>query len=143
MFTMATLSRPLLVAAAIVFMFSCARPVAYKAPQPLRPSPAPIVAEEPRADSFREAADFFRFKRWPFDSELPVERYLEAEQHARSLPLYSIAEGRVRATPASAGARDAIFGTWQPLGPGNIGGRVRDLAIHPQNPNIMYAGTAT
>jgi uncharacterized protein (TIGR03437 family) len=133
----------------MVSIFSCARPVAYKAPVPLRLAPEPIAAEAPRADSWREAADFFRFKRWPFDSELPVERYLEAEQHARSLPLYSIAEGRVRVTPTNGGnrqdaaTRDAIFGTWQPLGPGNIGGRVRDLVIHPQNPNLMYAGTAT
>lgn len=30
--------------------------------------------------------------------------------------------------------------SWQPLGPGNIGGRTRSLLIHPSTPNTMYAG---
>jgi photosystem II stability/assembly factor-like uncharacterized protein len=31
---------------------------------------------------------------------------------------------------------------WQALGPSNVGGRTRALVIHPQNPDIMYAGAA-
>lgn len=33
-------------------------------------------------------------------------------------------------------------GGWEELGPNNIGGRVRALAIHPITPTIMWAGTA-
>ena len=32
------------------------------------------------------------------------------------------------------------LGQWEPLGPGNIGGRTRTLVIHPSQPDIMYAG---
>jgi len=32
------------------------------------------------------------------------------------------------------------LGQWEPLGPGNIGGRTRTLVIHPTQPDIMYAG---
>src|SRR5205809_512142 len=37
-------------------------------------------------------------------------------------------------------ARDAALGTWQPLGPGNIGGRTRSFIVRPDDPNTMYAG---
>src|ERR1051325_2305409 len=31
------------------------------------------------------------------------------------------------------------LGTWQSLGPGNVGGRTRALLIDPVNPDVMYA----
>ena len=31
------------------------------------------------------------------------------------------------------------LGTWQPLGPGNVGGRTRSILIDPANPQVMYA----
>jgi photosystem II stability/assembly factor-like uncharacterized protein len=34
-------------------------------------------------------------------------------------------------------------GTWQPLGPVNIGGRVRSLAFDPRNARRLFAGTAS
>jgi photosystem II stability/assembly factor-like uncharacterized protein len=37
---------------------------------------------------------------------------------------------------------DAGISAWEWLGPGNIGGRVRALVIHPTNPLWMWAGTA-
>lgn len=39
--------------------------------------------------------------------------------------------------------RGAWDNNWQVEGPGNIGGRFNTVAIHPTNPNIMYAGAAT
>jgi len=32
---------------------------------------------------------------------------------------------------------------WEPLGPGNIGGRTLCLAFHPSDPNIMFVGSAS
>lgn len=32
-----------------------------------------------------------------------------------------------------------LAGSWQHLGPGNVGGRTRSLVINPGNPNIMWA----
>lgn len=31
---------------------------------------------------------------------------------------------------------------WKCIGPGNIGGRIKSLAIHPTNPNLVYAAAA-
>jgi photosystem II stability/assembly factor-like uncharacterized protein len=40
------------------------------------------------------------------------------------------------------GISDAGIWDWEWLGPGNIGGRIRALLIHPTDPNIMWAGAA-
>ena len=37
-------------------------------------------------------------------------------------------------------AAGPVLGTWNPLGPGNVGGRTRALVIDPASPNTMYAG---
>lgn len=37
----------------------------------------------------------------------------------------------------------AAFLNWQYHGPGNIGGRLRGLVVHPTNPNILYAGSVS
>jgi len=34
-------------------------------------------------------------------------------------------------------------GQWKPIGPHNIGGRTLSLALNPQNPNTIYAGSAS
>ncbi|MGA9115416.1 MAG: T9SS type A sorting domain-containing protein [Bacteroidota bacterium] len=44
-------------------------------------------------------------------------------------------------TPAA--ARKAAAVSWVELGPKNIGGRVRSLAVHPSNPSVMYAGSVS
>ena len=37
---------------------------------------------------------------------------------------------------------DALARPWVPIGPRNIGGRIRTLAQDPKNPNTLYAGSA-
>lgn len=34
-------------------------------------------------------------------------------------------------------------GVWSWLGPGNVGGRIRTLVIHPTDPNKMWAGSVS
>lgn len=101
--------------------------------------PAPPKAEPPESDSWQEAAEFFQKKRWQGPGDFPVERYFTARDQARRLRSISLAGN----LDSAKGDRDATFGTWQPLGPGNIGGRVRGLVIDPANPSTMYAGTAS
>ena len=99
----------------------------------VRPKPAarlPVPTEH--ADSPFEAAEYFRQQRVPDSSGLPIERYLAAQRHARNMP---------RTSPAA--SPEATFGTWEALGPGNVGGRTRGLVVHPQNSKIMWLGGAT
>ena len=39
--------------------------------------------------------------------------------------------------------KDAGIWNWEWLGPGNIGGRIRTIAVHTTNPNIIYIGSAS
>jgi uncharacterized repeat protein (TIGR01451 family) len=94
---------------------------------------------------------------------LPVERYFEAKEQMKQMPRFSTATGEtlpsesesgegdaelltsrasakgLSAPSADAGLTSGILGTWQPLGPGNVGGRTRAIIIDPTTPNTMYA----
>jgi uncharacterized protein (TIGR03437 family) len=91
------------------------------------------------------AAQYFLLRRLPEgENELPLEKYVEAQDQMRTMPQYSTALERslpsrteiARGTDPEQGK----LGAWTPLGPGNIGGRTRAVVINPQDPNIMYAG---
>ena len=95
--------------------------------------------------------------------ELPMERYFEAKEQIKQMPRYSTATGEtlpseaetgegdadllsarasakgLSAPAADAGSTSGILGTWQPLGPGNVGGRTRAIIIDPNTPATMYA----
>ena len=103
--------------------------------------PAPPARDaDLHEDNPFEAAEYFREQRVMGEGLLPIERYQAALRHASTMRRYSLREGRfVDPAPHTA----ATFGTWESLGPENVGGRTRGLAIHPQNSNIMWAGGAT
>ena len=108
-----------------------------KAPVPGLPSPN----SEPRDDDPFEAAEYFLEQRVPAGGSLPVERYLEAQRHTQRMRAYSLRAGRfLDEVPHDVAA---TFGTWESLGPGNVGGRTRGLVIHPQDSNTMWVGGAT
>src|SRR6185503_20961482 len=119
-----------------------------------------------RFDQPREALEFYLQKRLPKgEKQLPIERYFEAKEKIKHMKRFSSAKGKN--LPPQANATDAeIFdpgdgefpngtggggagdgsastsgalGTWQSLGPGNVGGRTRALLVDPINPDVMYA----
>ncbi|HEV2880956.1 MAG TPA: carboxypeptidase regulatory-like domain-containing protein [Pyrinomonadaceae bacterium] len=128
----------------------------------------PRVAPGERFDKPAEAMSWYLKKRLPEgETELPVERYFTALAKIKNMPQFSTALNKVVAakdtrmgksaeTQKSAGknARDAqpnlvgdqqggALGTWEDIGPGNVGGRSRALLVNPVDPNIMYtAGVA-
>jgi len=57
----------------------------------------------------------------------------------------NLGEGEFPGSTGGGGAGDGsastggALGTWQSLGPGNVGGRTRALLIDPSNPAVMYA----
>jgi len=73
------------------------------------------------------ADDWFERQRaFPFN-EIPNDEYLKAQHHVRGL----MSEGSV-----FAGAK------WDLAGPTNIEGRITTIAIHPADPQTVYAGCA-
>src|SRR3712207_759294 len=92
--------------------------------------------------------------------ELPTERYFAAKEQMKQMQRYSTARGEVlpsedetgegdldilatraniAADPLGTGSTAGVLGTWQPIGPGNVGGRTRALLIDPVTPTTMYA----
>ena len=65
-----------------------------------------------------------------------VAQIFRAHQQRRAIER----EGALAARPKSAGVQPS---QWQPLGPANVGGRVRALAFDPRSPNRLLAGTAS
>lgn len=72
----------------------------------------------------------------------PQASYEHARVAMRRMPQYSTASDsliefdRIRVNAEA----EKPFGKWQFLGPGNIGGRTRTLAIDAKNPRLMFAG---
>ncbi len=72
--------------------------------------------------------------------------YRHARHHIDNMKRFSSRTGR-RMAPAAGSSLPVPFdvgqakalGTWEPLGPGNIGGRTRAVLIDPTNPSVMYA----
>ena len=120
-------------------------PHALHAQSPPESSVAPDDDEENEdaQENAEQGWEFFLLKRLPPGAtELPLDRYLAAREAIEQMPVYSIAN-RSYVTSAKPGLREALGNSWTSVGPGNIGGRTRALVIHPQNPDIIYAGAAT
>lgn len=106
---------------------------------PLPAGPLRGADDEDRREAAKE--DIGARQRWrlerrlgpdgAFDPMAPLRARLELASRPRP-------QGALGAT----GVRDAGIWNWQWLGPGNVGGRVRALVIHPTIPDMMWAGTA-
>lgn len=96
-----------------------------------------------RFDQPAEAQEFFLKKRSPDGlSPISAQQYLRARDQMKGMPVYSTATGTLVgvAGDLSPVPSAGTLGAWQPLGPGNVGGRTRALVIHPTTPSTMYAG---
>lgn len=123
--------------------------------------------EMDRFDQPREALEWYLQKRLPKgEKQLPVERYFAAKEKIKRMKRFSTARNKNLPSQAEANDTEEIFdgedgefpngtggggagdgsastsgalGTWQSIGPGNVGGRTRALVIDPVNPDVMYA----
>ena len=118
-----------------------------------------------RFDQPAEALEWYLQKRLPKgEKQLPIERYFQAKEKIKHMKRFSSAKGKDLPPQANANETEEIFdegefpgstggggagdgsastggalGTWQSLGPGNVGGRTRVLLIDPTNADVMYA----
>jgi Bacterial Ig domain/Putative Ig domain len=122
--------------------------------------------EMDRFDQPREALEWYLQKRLPKgEKQLPIERYFQAKEKIKKMRRFStrgnknlppaaqdtdelLGDGGDPDFPAGTGGPGAgdgsastsgALGTWQSIGPGNVGGRTRALVIDPVDPNVMYA----
>ncbi|HKG47335.1 MAG TPA: Ig-like domain-containing protein [Pyrinomonadaceae bacterium] len=123
-----------------------------------------------RFDKPREALEWYLQKRLPKgEKQLPIERYFEAKEKIKRMKRFSTAKNKNLPPQAEANDTEEVFngedgefpngtggggagdgsastsgalGTWQSLGPGNVGGRTRSLLINPTDANVMYAAAA-
>ena len=121
-----------------------------------------------RSDQPREAIEWYLQKRLPKgEKQLPIERYFAAKEKIKHLKRFSSARNKNLPSATEAGgdleevftgedgefpngtggggagdgsaSTSGALGTWQSIGPGNIGGRTRALLIDPTNPDVMYS----
>jgi len=85
----------------------------------------PLAADHPA-----EAARLRRRQQQDERGVVPVGAIVRAKTQA----------DRLRARPALAPAAGVTRASWTPLGPGNIGGRIRAIAIHPAQPARIFVG---
>jgi hypothetical protein len=93
-----------------------------------------------------EAEEYYRAKRSPSDPSIkPMDAYRRAREQRRHMPGYSLARGgslpslsNMASSAADGREPSSPLPAWEPLGPGNIGGRTRAFVIVPSSPNTMY-----
>lgn len=101
----------------------------------------PDVAEKEPGDDPDLALEYASMKRSGTDDVHAA--YARAREAMRRMPRYATNGDRFvsRLEPAAHAADGAepLFGRWQFLGPGNVGGRTRVILFDPTDPRIVYA----
>lgn len=91
----------------------------------------------PKPDHPGEWAKFRAMQLAGPDGKVKPDGLIVANEQRRAI--LEATESRLRSS-RSAGISSQL---WTPIGPGNIGGRVRALLIHPDNPNQIWAGSVS
>ena len=124
-------------------------------------------ANNPKPDHPGEAVAFRRLVQQDENGHVPVDGLNKAREHVKNLRAITalknaalkrrangdaiigdqvpktregVAAAGVAAQLVPAGMASAY---WTPIGPGNIGGRIRAIAIHPTNPSKMWVGSVS
>lgn len=97
-----------------------------------------------KSDYPREAAEQRLQQQQNEKGAIPANALVKASQHAlgmkhRPMPGAVVKSSQTSTSPS--GVAGIGSGLWTPLGPGNIGGRIRALVIDPTNASVMYAGS--
>lgn len=85
-----------------------------------------------------EGAIWFMAQRTYGLGYIPPDAEIRAVEDMRQRMIPELAAKGYSLKKSAAGQLD-----WEYHGPGNIGGRLRGLVVHPDNPNILYAGSVS
>ena len=91
------------------------------------------------------ARGFRRLQLQDENGDIPADGLLKAQAHLRLMKTEQLKRLKAQQKggaiePLAAGIRPDSW-TW--LGPGNVGGRILTIVIHPTNPNSMWIGSAS
>jgi photosystem II stability/assembly factor-like uncharacterized protein len=111
---------------ALCFFIAIVWSVREKGPRPRSGVVRNPLRQEGKEEEKKPNDWFFMQRAYPL-GHIPVGQYLKSLEQAQ----------RMRATAAG---EDGVV--WQQAGPTNIPGRITDLAVHPDYPDIIYAGAA-
>jgi hypothetical protein len=92
-------------------------------------------ADSARPDYPNEADAFRQLSLQDENGQIPPNALIQAVEHVKQMQAAQQAN-----RPEVAGLFPSL---WEALGPGNIGGRVRAILIHPTNPNVMWVGSVS
>ena len=87
-------------------------------------------AHHPKPDHPGEAAAFRHLQQQDENGFVPADGLIKAKQHVDMMAKL--------VQPLTGGINR---NSWKWIGPGNIGGRIRSILIHPTNPNQMWVGS--
>jgi photosystem II stability/assembly factor-like uncharacterized protein len=87
-------------------------------------------AEHPKPDHPGEAVAFRNLQLQDENGNIPPDGLAKASQHIALMRMDKATSGITR-------------DTWTAIGPGNIGGRVRSILIHPTIPSTMWLGSVS
>jgi len=106
-----------------------ALPATTPAAQNAEPQLGPVTKGTENQD---EAARFRLARQVDEQGEIPADALMRAKAQV------DLMRQRARLSPAVAGINNSV---WSWLGPTNIAGRIRTIAIHPSNPAIIFVGS--
>lgn len=91
-----------------------------------------LAANKPPRSPYDRIREWYQDHAGP-DGVFRFQEILDAKAHIDRMPVLQLAPGQ----------RDAGLWNWEWLGPGNIGGRIRSIVIHPDTPNVMWIGAVS
>jgi photosystem II stability/assembly factor-like uncharacterized protein len=97
----------------------------------------PVNSSKEGEDFIKERAEFRRLQRAGENGEIPMGALMRAKQQVDAMRAKATANIKTRSP------QDAGIGGWEWLGPGNIGGRIRSILVHPTSPNTMWVGSVS
>ena len=106
-----------------------------------------LEEREPRPDQPDEAARFRRLQMQDEKGFIPPDGLEKARQHVALMKAAQQERRKARQgapkSPQEIEAAGIAPDAWSWLGPGNIGGRIRSIVIHPTNTNTMWVGSVS
>lgn len=104
-------------------------------------------AQKPGNDQPDKAAEFRRLQMQDENGVIPTDGMEKARQHSARMKLIRPERLKTKQAKALKSPSPVVAGiepgSWTWLGPGNIGGRVRSIVIHPTNTDNMWAGSVS